>query len=777
MPSLASPPSATASRSGRGLWAKLGLAVAAPVLFFVLLEFGLVLGGVGRNTDFFIPDEQPGVYRTNPRFTELFFPASFGLKPLNFRITREKPAGTRRVFVLGESAAMGVPEPAFSVAPLLQAQLRAACPGERIEVFNLGVTAINSHAIRRIVRQAVEFQPDLLVVYLGNNEVVGPYGASSVVDGGTPPLALIRASLWVRSTRTGQLLQRLLGALRPAATGFRDWRGMEMFAGKTVGADDPRLAPVYANFTANLADILAEAGEAGIKTVLSTVAVNVRDSAPFASLAGAGSPEGIRAELELAADALVAGDPAAAEATVGRVLAAVPHHADSHYQLARLREAAGDLPAARTHYLEALQQDALRFRADARINQIIRTAAGAAPARVTLVDASRELGSDARSTAAPAGDALFFEHVHFRWEGNAALARLLAPAVATGLFGAGPPPEAWLDATALAAAVGYTGLGRLAMLRAMEELTQRPPFTSQSSYAADRTRLATRIAAAERELTAPGALAAAANAVAAAQQRDPDNPTLLFQAASARLQAGDAPGALALHERLAALVPPAPELAVQKAVLLQQLGRANEAEEVLLRAVATAPYYFQTYGFLASFWVAAGQQARAVAAFGRFVEKMPDSRAVRSAYAQLLAHSGDAGAAEREWRAVLRLVPDDESALAPLVDRLEQAGREPEAVELMLAAHAYNPRSFDNNARLVQVHEERGDRAQTVRFMRDLAASGPVNARLYVDLAVHLDALGRPGEALAALRRARQAAAGDAALAAGIEEMIRRHGQ
>jgi hypothetical protein len=197
----------------RSLWLRLGLAVAAPLVFFAALEVGLRLGGFGRDTRFFIPDEQPGVYRTNPRFTELFFPASFGLKPVNFRLTKEKPAGAVRVFVLGESAAMGVPEPAFGLAAQLRAQLRAVRPGERIEVFNLGVTAINSHAIVEIARQAVLFEPDLLVIYMGNNEVVGPYGVSSVVTAGTPPRALIRAGLRLRQTRTGQLLQRVVGAV------------------------------------------------------------------------------------------------------------------------------------------------------------------------------------------------------------------------------------------------------------------------------------------------------------------------------------------------------------------------------------------------------------------------------------------------------------------------------------------------------------------------------------------------------------------------------------
>lgn len=122
----------------KSIAAKLTLAVIFPLVIFGLLECGLRIAGFGRNTDFFIRDEQSDVYRTNPHFIELFFPPSFGLKPVNFRITRKKEPGSFRIFVIGESAAMGVPEPAFSIGPQIQAQLRAAEPTRPIEVFNLG---------------------------------------------------------------------------------------------------------------------------------------------------------------------------------------------------------------------------------------------------------------------------------------------------------------------------------------------------------------------------------------------------------------------------------------------------------------------------------------------------------------------------------------------------------------------------------------------------------------------------------------------------------------
>lgn len=181
----------TAQSGPRGsarIWmARLALAVGAPLIAVSALEGGLRLSGFGHSPDLFINDEQPGFYRTNPNYTELFFPASFGQKPQNFRFPKSKPKDSVRIFVIGESAALGVPEEGFAIGPQLRAQLRHEHPGREIEVYNLGITAINSHVVRNVALQALRFEPDLLVIYMGNNEVVGPYGPGSTVAQGAPP--------------------------------------------------------------------------------------------------------------------------------------------------------------------------------------------------------------------------------------------------------------------------------------------------------------------------------------------------------------------------------------------------------------------------------------------------------------------------------------------------------------------------------------------------------------------------------------------------------------
>ena len=731
----------TPSRSRlRSLLPRFAVAVAVPLLFFAAVEGGLRLFGYGVDYRFFIPEGPGDVYRTNPRFTERFFPASFGLKPANFRLTKTKPPGTTRVFVLGESAAMGVPEPAFGLAPNLRALLRAARPDRNVEVYNLGVTAINSHVVLEIAREALAFSPDLLVVYMGNNEVVGPYGASSVVTTGTPPLRLIRLGVWLRGTRTGQLLQRAAGIVRPAGA-FREWGGMEMFAGKVVADDDPALARVRDHFARNVETLLALAGSHDVPVVLSTVAVNVRDHAPFASL-----PAGSLPALNEAKQHLDRNDPVGAAASLEAVLREHPGHAEAHYLLARVQEERGDVARARAGYLAAWRHDALRFRADEEINARLRAAARMHPGHVDLVDAAEAMGA-AASSSALAGFDYFFEHVHLTQAGNARLARLLAAGVARRLWPTESAGLRWPDDAALAAAIGFTVIGERAQHLAMEELTARPPFTGQSTFGTDRARLAAVIARLRREAERPDVQQAALRQLEQAVGRDPENPPLRTQALHAALHAGDLRSAEAHRAALSTLQPDSPELAGLEAFLLHRTGRTSEALARLRRAADRSPYYFANYTLLAALWLQAGELAAARDWFEERVQRWPESRVVRAALGQVLRRQGDLAAAEGAWRTVLDAAPDDERALAPLVELLAEQGRLGDARAVMERAFARNPRSYPNNERLVQLAEHQRDAVAQERYLTALIESGPVGAEAFLDLARLRTALGQPEEA------------------------------
>ena len=212
------PPSAPSSRKmgrfrgWRGWLLRLSLCVLSPILFFGLLEAGLRLGGYGYPTGFFLGPDAGGTYTTNYRFGWRFFPRSLARTPQPC-ILSAKPAGSVRIFVLGESAAMGTPDPSFNFGRILAVMLREQYPGVQFEVVNGAMTAINSHVALEIARDCAARQPDLFVVYMGNNEVIGPYGPGTVFQRWSPSLGWFAASLWVKSTRVGELLGDVVGSL------------------------------------------------------------------------------------------------------------------------------------------------------------------------------------------------------------------------------------------------------------------------------------------------------------------------------------------------------------------------------------------------------------------------------------------------------------------------------------------------------------------------------------------------------------------------------------
>ena len=87
-------------------------------------------------------------------------------------ILAEKPADGLRVLCFGGSATAGLGfSPNVTFPRALEDMLRAALPGRPVEVVNLGIVAFSSAQVRWMVAEACQrYDPDLVVVYCGNNE-------------------------------------------------------------------------------------------------------------------------------------------------------------------------------------------------------------------------------------------------------------------------------------------------------------------------------------------------------------------------------------------------------------------------------------------------------------------------------------------------------------------------------------------------------------------------------------------------------------------------------
>jgi len=478
-------------------------AVLIPLVVLAVVEAGLRVADVGYNPDLLVPCTVQGTPAScyNLFFAATFFPPGMVQTPRLYSIPTTKSPGTYRIFVLGESAAMGDPDTAYGFSRYLEVMLRERFPSMKFEVVNTGSVAINSHVLLPIAEGLAGQRPDLFIIYSGNNEVVGPYGPGTVLTSARISIPVVRSSIYFHSTRIGQLVTKI-------GTQKKEWRGMELFLDKQLPVSSPLLAQAYANFERNLRDTIVVGQKAGARVIVATVATNLRDCAPFASQNRDGlKDENLRSWKELVQqgnDLEAAGDHAAAVKKYLSALKIDDQYAELEFRIARSLWNGGDYKSAKDYFQRARDFDTLRFRADSRINQINRTVAASIPG-TGLVDAEAILSG--ASFDGIIGSDLVYEHVHLTPEGNYLLARAMfveaarqLPAGGKATGGAEPLSQA--DCERLLALTRYD---RARMAAEMLNRLQEPPFTRQFNHAEQLLRLA---AKAQRPDEAPNETAA-----------------------------------------------------------------------------------------------------------------------------------------------------------------------------------------------------------------------------------------------------------------------------
>ncbi|MBN1805391.1 MAG: tetratricopeptide repeat protein [Sedimentisphaerales bacterium] len=477
--------------TGRRLWLFRIISLTIfPILLLLPAELFLRIADYGFFPGAIIKYRADGkeAYCDNVKFGWRFFPRNISRESEPFIFPVRKDVNTYRIFILGASAAQGVPEPAFGFGRILEKMLEDRYPAINFEIVNTAMTAINSHVVLQIAKDSARCVPDLFVVYLGNNEVTGPYGPSTVY---TLPLAnstLIRMGIALKATRLGQLLTNLADSTGVQKNTPQEWLGLEMFLDNQVQFNTPALEAVYHNFQRNLMDIRRIALSSHSKIIFCTVGSNLKDNPPFAS---SHRPGLIPAEKEKWDDIYRQGTVLElkcdyAEA-IERYLEAEKiddSYADIQFRLGRCHWAIADYEKARERYIQARDLDTLRFRADTRINDIIRkAAAGGVAEGIYLTDATEIF--EKNSPNATAGQELFYEHVHLNFKGNYYLAKALfeqiekiLPSRLIKYQGAGT--RQILTEGECAERLAYTGWDRYRIAdKVLNGFIKNPPFTNQ----------------------------------------------------------------------------------------------------------------------------------------------------------------------------------------------------------------------------------------------------------------------------------------------------------
>ena len=397
-----------------------------PAFLVLTLESGLRLFGYGYGNNLVrkCTISSRDYLCNNDSFSRPFFTEKTSGEFVPFAFAQKKQKITYRIFIFGGSAAKGEPDSAYSFGRILEIMLESKYPTTDFEIINTALTAINSHVVLKQVRECVKYEPDAFIVYMGNNEVVGPYGAGTIFSPVNSNIGVIRASIFVKGTKIGQLLSSIFENLQSEKS--YHWGGMEMFAERLVRFDDKGLKIVYRHFEKNVDDICKTSDSKKIPLVLCTVPVNIKDCPPFASsnkssLTGQEKEkwdnfykEGIEKEEQLLYDEAI-------ECYI-KALDIDECFADLLFRLGRCFFLLGQYEKAREHFSLALEYDALRFRADSTINRIIKNAADEKKYRlIYLADAQKAL-ADERADKMP-GNELFYEHVHLNFTGSYNVAR------------------------------------------------------------------------------------------------------------------------------------------------------------------------------------------------------------------------------------------------------------------------------------------------------------------------------------------------------------------
>ncbi|MCI0541579.1 MAG: tetratricopeptide repeat protein [Verrucomicrobiales bacterium] len=723
-----------------------GAALGLPIFILFGVEISLRLVGYGYSTDFFVPCKtgSPGRSAENPKFGWRFFPRDLARAPDPIRLARTKPAGTCRIFVFGESAALGDPEPAYGFSRILRELLEERCPATKFEVVNVAMTAINSHAIVPIARDCFPFQGDIWVLYMGNNEVVGPFGPGSVFGAKAPPLWLIRASLAAKRTRLGQMLEAVWQRASAHTRASRRWEGMKMMLNEQIRASDPVLRRAYDHFARNLGDILSTATRAGVKTIVCSVSSNLKDCPPFASLHKPGLSEERKIKwnrwFESGTKLESQKDFTQALAMYRQAAEIDDTYAALAFRTARCQMALGNAVAARQQFNRALDLDALRFRADAPVNDIIRgVCANRGAEGVRFFDSGAVLTNGCEMGIA--GAERFWDHVHFNFAGNYRVASGLADQVISLLPEHLRPADGSngrvLTEAECAERLAFTEWDQRLVLERMRRRMNEPPFAGQLEHEKLKERTAGLLVELDRKLDRDGLVRAVGVYRQALEWRSGD--WLLHHRLAFLLEAaGDFSGAQEQWKRVTDLIPDYPEALFKLGDMSARASKLAEAEEYYQRVLRLRPNSFEARNGLGLVFMSANRLEEAVHQFERAIHIEPQFAPAHVNWGLLMSRRGMIADAEAHFREALRCAPESAGAHINLGNLLAAQRKHSEAIDHYFKAIKLQPKEATVRLGLADSLEASGRSPEALAQYQEAIRLNPGLAEAHFNLGVAL---------------------------------------
>jgi tetratricopeptide (TPR) repeat protein len=501
-----------------------------------------------------------------------------------------------------------------------------------------------------------------------------------------------------------------------------------MFLEKQVRADDPRLKTVYKHFQRNLEDIRRLACKNGIKTIFCTISINLKDNPPFASLhrpnltdteKKSGLGHTLRDWDELYQQgAGYETDSNYAEA-VQRYLAAAEiddQYADLQFRLGRCFWAMGEYDKSKEKYIQSRELDTLRFRADNRINEIIRNVAcDKATDGVYLADTVKVF--EKNSPYETAGEELFYEHVHMNFKGNYLLASATFKKVEEILperitrYRTGE--QALSTETECARSLAYTDWDRYKIAgEVLNTYIKQAPFTNQL-YHTQRVMQMEQNLKALRAYLSPEVLNEADTQYRWAVQQMPSDWWLHWKYGEFLEDTGSYNAAAEQYRLVLNFVPHRYEAYAKLGLLSGKQGNLDAAINYNLKALQINSMYADAHFNLGLAYHLQGRLDKSIEYYSKAIRFRPDYAQAYNNLAVVLYQQGKISKALQTCRDGLLAVPDD-SAAADKLDlhynlglMLEKQGRKDEAVKEFRTALQLDPNSIKTQRELQAILKKR----------------------------------------------------------------------
>ncbi len=364
----------------------------------------------------------------------------------------------------------------------------------------------------------------------------------------------------------------------------------------------------------------------------------------------------------------------------------------------------GNTNAARDAFQQACDDDALPFRADSKINGIIRQQSTEfAGPNLVFCDAASPptLGED---PATIPGDELFYEHVHFKFEGNYRLGRAWAEKIAPLLPTDFHPSSTndWASQEKCDALVGLTDWNRVVSLSEMIQRRQKPPLTAGANDQHELDILNHQLSDLRQRMDRQNAQRARA-IFEDDVQREPDDLFIRFNYVDFLEDIGDVPESVKQLQYIDELLPDYYLVNFEIGGMLEREGKLDEAANNFRKALDLYPNMAMAW----SEWFELGNIA---ASKGNFAEALEDC--------------------ER----ALVLEPKKPSVLVGIGRVLMKMNRHPEAEEKIRAALALQPDYFDSHLALAEELAATGRNADAESEFAETVKLKPDSARPHLEL-------------------------------------------